>query len=101
MDPLFDKEATNIYMAGSTAEEQAKLVQWLGDEWLYPPDGERKANIIVYEKPDGSLVVHRLSKIDFDASGKRLWYFKGDNNLVQDNPVYDEAIKYVLVGMGY
>lgn len=102
MDPVFDKEGMNCYLAGADEAEQKILVDWLADQWLNPPQGEdQKANIIVYQAPDGGLIVHRLYDVKV-VDGVRQWRFRGDN-VGNPDPWYvgDDSIKYVLACIVY
>lgn len=105
MDPLFDKEGMNAYLAGADPAEQKIMVDWIADQWLNPPESEgQKANIIVYRAPDGQTIVHRLKEIKVDKDGSRLWKFRGDNpGISSDDPweVGDESILYVLATIIY
>ena len=99
MDPVFDKEHHNLYMAGGNTDEHKILLNWLEKEWQEP---DRKANIVVYEPEDRSkYLVHRLHGIDSDDIG-RLWWFKGDNNANKDKlPARDSGIYWVLSNTTY
>lgn len=107
MDPVFDKEHNNIYIAGIDNENQKSMVDWLAKEWF----DKKMANIIVYRimanpadspldfsKAHKIYPVHRLSRIKVEA-GERKWYFKGDNNITEDPyPAKDENILYLCIG---
>lgn len=55
-------------------------------------DEIQKGDIITYKKEDGSIVTHRIVKINKE-NGKNVYTTKGDNNEVEDN----EKIKYEQV----
>jgi hypothetical protein len=98
MDPVFDKEHHNMYLAGCSPDEQAIMINWLATEW----GQHNKANIIVYESADHTkYAVHRLHDIKSDDSG-RLWWFKGDNVAIKDKaPARDSGIYWVLANTTY
>lgn len=90
MDPVFDKEHNNIYIAGADGSNQQILVDWLAKEWF----DKKMGNIIVYRvmanpdadpwdfsKPHKFYAVHRLLKIDL-VRGQHHWWFRGDNNFL-------------------
>lgn len=98
MDPVFDKEHHNLYMAGSSSAEQIMMIEWLEKEWLQM----KRANIVVYESEDHSkYAVHRVHNITYDNNG-RLWWFKGDNNATKDkSPARDGGIYWLLTNTTY
>jgi hypothetical protein len=101
MDPVFDKGHDNLYLQGENPADQGILVNWLAQEWLSPPVGEKpRANIIVY-RTTSIYAVHRLAEIKQDIQGRK-WYFRGDNNSTRDAGfARDSEIQWVLTMTAY
>ena len=81
MDNTFDAGTSNILIAGSTPEDHEILVSNL-----------KEGDIAVYQRDTGFLIIHRIVKIE----GETYW-FKGDNNPIQDSPVLKKDILWIWV----
>ena len=89
MDGLFDIGNNNILIAGSNAQDQTKLVDFL-----------KVGDIAVY-KTDTMYAIHRIVEIKEDKEGK-YFRFKGDNNPVKDSGrVREYEILWVSIGTIY
>ena len=63
------------------------------------PDQIKVGDVILYDAGGRLRVLHRVVGIDKDASGRRVFTFKGDNNNTKDLlPVYDKQIMGKYIG---
>ena len=93
MDPVFDKGHNNLYIRGFTGIDQQIMINWIALQYA---KGSR--DILVYKLGSDRPIVHRVSRMEDDIIGRR-WWFKGDNNMVEDpKPATDAEIEWLYAG---
>lgn len=90
MDGAFDYGHNNILIAGSTEQDQKRIVDFI-----------KVGDVAVYKIPGTIYAIHRVIAIGSDAEGK--WFkFKGDNNAVADpNVARAFHITHISIGTIY
>ena len=59
----------------------------------------KKRDIALFRRKGSKLVLHRIVMVKKDETGRRLFYFCGDNQREIEGPVYEEDICGVVTGI--
>ena len=99
MDPVMDFGHNALYVWAANKTDERSLLDWL---WT-----QEVGNVVVYRipadvsQPAIAYNAHRIIKKGIDAEG-RYYFFKGDNNSVQDPwKIREESLKYLCIGILY
>lgn len=89
MDPVLDYKHTCLLIAAADDEDHGTLIGAITE-----------GNVVVVQGEDFNIV-HRSKQIKQDNQGRR-WVLKGDNNRKADSfEVWDEHVKWLIVGTIY